>query len=317
MGTKRHSCVIGTAVVILVVPTLAHAAAAPEHGATIEVWVRKPLAGSAGQPAAKGAGRDRLQVVSLDSLPLVEAKQVDVQYHGAFVFKGIGVDMLIARYAPPPDVDLALLHFANGMQVPLAFRDAEVVKRLSPFLARGMQLGPGSPMRIARFPNVSRPRSGFVDVRPIAFTGNKLVIADPAHPDVPLAAREALSPWAQTDTLTGIEFVSRAAYYAQFDVDSDPAAKAGHKLFTESCTFCHGVRGTGAAFGWDFVEPTPIYDYRKARNLFHHIRYKPLDASARGIQMPALSYMSEEEARSIWVWLKAVATHPLAPYAPK
>jgi len=33
--------------------------------------------------------------------------------------------------------------------------------------------------------------------------------------------------------------------------------------------------------------------------------------------MPALSYMSEEEARSIWVWLKAVATHPLAPYAPK
>jgi len=189
MGTKRHSCVIGTAVVILVVPTLAHAAAAPEHGATIEVWVRKPLAGSAGQPAAKGAGRDRLQVVSLDSLPLVEAKQVDVQYHGAFVFKGIGVDMLIARYAPPPDVDLALLHFANGMQVPLAFRDAEMVKRLSPFLARGMQLGPGSPMRIARFPNVSRPRSGFVDVRPIAFTGNKLVIADPAHPDVPLAAR--------------------------------------------------------------------------------------------------------------------------------
>ena len=33
--------------------------------------------------------------------------------------------------------------------------------------------------------------------------------------------------------------------------------------------------------------------------------------------MPALSYMSEEEARAIWVWLKAVATHPLARYAPK
>ena len=63
--------------------------------------------------------------------------------------------------------------------------------------------------------------------------------------------------------------------------------------------------------------PTPVYDYRKVSNLFHHIKYKPLDASARGIQMPALSYMSEDEARSIWVWLKAVATHPLAPYAPK
>ena len=42
----------------------------------------------------------------------------------------------------------------------------------------------------------------------------------------------------------------------------------------------------------------------------------PLDASARGIQMPALSYMTEDEARSIWLWLKAVATHPLAAYAP-
>jgi mono/diheme cytochrome c family protein len=293
------------AITPIITATRAPAATAAEHGTTIEVWIRKP------------AGRDRLQVVNIDSLPLVEAKRVDAQYHGAFVFRGIGLDAVISRYAPPADVDLALLHFANGMQVPLAFRDGALLERLSPFLARGMRLGPGSPMRIAHFPNVSRPRSGFVDVRPITFTGNKLVVADPAHPDVPAAAREALSPWAQTDSLTGIELVSRAAYYAQFDVDPDPAVKAGHKLFTESCTFCHGVRGTGASFGWDFVEPTPIYDYRRARNLFHHIKYKPLDASARGIQMPALSYMSEEEARAIWVWLKAVATHPLAPYAPK
>jgi mono/diheme cytochrome c family protein len=287
------------------------ARAAPEHGATIEIWIRKPA------PPTPASARDRAQVVSLDALPLVEAKRVDVQYHGAFVYRGIPLEDVLTRYAPPPNADLALLHFANGMQVPLAFRDAEVMKRTAPFLARGMQLGPGSPMRIARFPNVSRPRSGFVDVRPITFTGNKLVIAAPAHPDVPAAAREALSPWAQTDTLTGIELVSRAAYYAQFDVDPDPAAKTGHKLYTESCTFCHGVRGTGASFGWDFVEPTPIYEYRRARNLFHHIKYRPLDSSARGIQMPALSYMTEEEARSIWVWLKSVATHPLAPYAPR
>ena len=317
MHMTRHSWVVGTAVVILVAPILAHAAAVSEHGAAIEVWVRKPAVSRAGEPASWGAARDRLQVVAIDSLPLVEAKQVDVQYHGVFVFKGIGLDALIARYAPPPNVDLALLHFANGMQVPLAFRDASVIKRLSPFLARGMQLGPGSPMQIGRFPKVGRPRSGFVDVRPITFSGNKLVIADPAHPDVPPSAREALSPWAQTDTLTGIEFVSRAAYYAQFEVDPDPAVKVGHTLFTQSCTFCHGVRGTGASFGWDFVEPTPVYDYRKVSNLFHHIKYRPLDASARGIQMPALSYMSEEDARAIWVWLKAVATHPLAPYAPK
>ena len=316
MQAKTVLVIVGTFVgTSLAAPP--RAGATPEHGATIEIWLRKPAPLPPGQPSGPAAARDRVQAVSLDSLPLVEAKRVDVQYHGAFVYRGIPLDDVIARYAPPANVDLALLHFANGMQVPLAFRDADVMKRTAPFLARGMQLGPGSPMRVARFPNVSRPRSGFVDVRPVTFTGNKLVIADPAHPDVPPAAREALSPWAQTDTLTGIELASRAAYYAQFDVDPQPAAKAGHKIYTESCTFCHGVRGTGASFGWDFVEPTPIYDYHRARNLFHHIKYKPLDASARGIQMPALSYMTEVEARQIWVWLKAVATHPLAPYAPK
>ena len=75
-----------------------------------------------------------------------------------------------------------------------------------------------------------------------------------------------LSPWAEVDTLTGIEFVSRAAYYAQFDVDPDPAVKAGEQLSTQSCQFCHGVRQTGAGFGWDFVDPTPVADYRGARN---------------------------------------------------
>jgi mono/diheme cytochrome c family protein len=278
-GHRRGCCLVAAALATsLAMP--ARAATPAEHGATIEVWTRGPApAPPAGLPA-----RDKLQVFAIDSLPLVEARRVDVQYHGAIVYRGIGLDAVIARFAPPAGADLALLHFANGMQVPLPFRDADVMRRLSPFLARGMQIGPGSPMRVARFPNVSRPHSGFADVRPVTFTGNKVVVAEAAHPDVPPAAREALSPWAQADT--------------------------------QSCTFCHGIRGVGASFGWDFVEPTPIYAYRGARNLFHHIKYKPLDASSRGLQMPALSYMNEQEALSVWVWLKAVATHPLAPYAP-
>jgi hypothetical protein len=48
---KRHSCVVGTAVFTLGAPILAHAAAAPEHGSTIELWVRKPAPSAAGQPA--------------------------------------------------------------------------------------------------------------------------------------------------------------------------------------------------------------------------------------------------------------------------
>ena len=98
--------------------------------------------------------------------------------------------------------------------------------------------------------------------------------------------------------------------------DPDPAAKAGERLFTQSCQFCHGVRQTGAAFGWDFVEPTPVAEYRQGRNFFLHVRYKPQDAIARGLRMPALSYMSEDDARSLWRWLKAVADTPLRPYRP-
>jgi mono/diheme cytochrome c family protein len=273
---------------------------------TIEIWVRKP--------GATPVARDGVQVVNIDTLPLVEAKRIDVQYHGAFTYRGIDIQSLIARYHPPAGADLALLHFANGMQVPLPVAQAASTGGVSPFLARAMRLGPHGPMRVGRFPNISRPRSGFVDVRPIVFAGNKLVVAEEGHPDVPPQAQGVLSPWQQVDSLTGIELVSRAAYYAQFDVD--PEARPGHKLFTQSCQFCHGVRRVGAAFGWDFVEPTPIYDYRGERNLFHHIKYKPLDASARGLQMPALSYMTEDDARAIWLWLKAVGTKPLRPYAP-
>ena len=290
----------------------ANAAPAPGNGtSTIDIWVRKPGATGAG-----GAARDRAQSLNVDTLPLSEANRVDVQYHGAFVYRGIDLQQIIQTYGPPAGSDLALLHFSNGMQIPLAFRDADLMNRLTPFLARGIRLGPKRPLQIGRFPKVSRPRSGFVDARPIIFGGNKLVVADRGHPDVPPAAGEVLSPWAEADTLTGIEFVSRSAYYAQFEIDPDPVVKVGEQLFTQSCQFCHGVRQTGAGYGWDFVDPTPVAEYRGARNFFLHVKYKPLDAGARGLRMPALSYMSENDAQSIWLWLKAVAQRPLRPYAP-
>jgi mono/diheme cytochrome c family protein len=281
--------------------------------ASIDLWVRRP--GATGS-AEGGAARERARQISLDEIDLREIQRVDQQYHGAFAFRGVELDALIDGFAPPASADLALLHFANGMQIPLAFRDTELMHRLAPFVARGMRLGPNRPMQIGRFPKIARTGTAVRDPRPIVFYGNKLVVADAGHPDVPLAHRAVLSPWALADTLIGIEFVSRAAYYAQFDVDEDPQVRQGERLYTQSCQFCHGVRQTGAAFGWDFVEPTPIADYRHGRNFFLHIHYKPQDAVARGLRMPALSYMSEEEAQALWLWLKAVADHPLRPYRP-
>jgi mono/diheme cytochrome c family protein len=286
---------------------------APRDQAAIEIWVRRPNATRAADTAVV---RERAQQIALDDLPLTDTQRSDVQYSGTFTYRGIALAAIIDKFGPPPSTDLALLHFANGMQIPLAFRDAELMGRLSPFVARGMRLAPKRPMQIGRFPKVSRSDPKIVDPRPIIFAGNKLVVADRAHPDVPPANRDVLSPWALADSLSGIEFVSRAAYYAQFDVDADPAVKDGERLFTQSCQFCHGVRQTGAAFGWDFVEPTPIAEYRQGSSFFLHVRYKPLDAVSRGLRMPALSYMSENDARSLWRWLKAVADRPLRPYRP-
>jgi hypothetical protein len=49
----------------------------------------------------------------------------------------------------------------------------------------------------------------------------------------------------------------------------------------------------GAKFGWDFVDPTPIYTYQKAsRNLFYHVatsRSTPGGPPAVGALVPAAS----------------------------
>jgi mono/diheme cytochrome c family protein len=283
----------------------ARSAAAPP--ARLEIWQR-----DTGGPQ-KEPRRD-VRSIDLDALPLVEVRLMDVQYGGQFVYRGVRVQTLIERYDPPRAVDLALLHFANGMQIPLAFRESALVERLDLFVARQMRPSPGEPFVTGQFPRIDRARAGFVDVRPIEFGANKLVVGRREHPAVPEATQGIFSPWMYVDSLVGIELVSSAAYYAQFDVDPDPGVRAGLALYEQSCQFCHGARKVGAAFGWDFVEPVAVYSYRGARNLFYHVKYKPLDATAKGLMMPALSHLSEQDATSVWQWLRAIATRPMPPY---
>jgi len=279
-----------------------------EPSAKIDVWQR--------QGPSRAGGRKETRSIDLDAVPHVETRRLDLQYGGWFSYRGVSLQSLLDSYGVPPGADLALLHFANGMQVPYPFRDAALVKQLNVFVARAIGSAPGLPFATGKFPSISRAREGFVDVRPIAFGANKLVVGDRTHPAVPKEAQATFSPWMYVDSLTGIELVSAKAYYAQFDVDATPDVRAGYRLFTESCQFCHGARGVGAAFGWDFVEPVPVYTYRGKKNLFYHVKYKPLDAAAQGLQMPALSHLSEQDATSVWRWLRAIATHPMVSYAP-
>jgi hypothetical protein len=285
--------------------------AAPAAGpSVVEIWVR-----GGGPVQGDQAPRGRTQRVVLDKLALVDGKRFDAQYGGQRAVRGIALASVIDGFAPDPSLDLAILHFANGMAVPIPFRDADAMKRLDAFVARGMETHPGGPVRAGFFPDIRR-KGATEDPRPIVFSGNKVVVAVLWHPAVAAAAQPAFSPWRHTDTLAGIELVTAKAYYKQFDVGGGEMVERGLAVFQQSCQFCHGVRKVGAKFGWDFVEPNPIWSFhRPAKNLFLHVAYKPLDAAERGLMMPAMRFMSQDDAGLLWRWLKAIATTPMPAYA--
>jgi mono/diheme cytochrome c family protein len=309
---KTIPWMLGTAALVLTMHAdrcRAAGAPAPAPGA-IEIWVRGNGPTTTDQPP-----RGRAQALSLDALPLVEAERFDAQYEGKRVFRGIALATVIERFGPDASLDLAILHFANGMAVPVPFRDAAVMKRLDPFIARGMETHRKGAVKTDFFTDI-RKKGPMPDVRPIVFHGNKVVVAERWHPAVAAGAQPAFSPWAHVDSLASIELVAAAPYYRQFEAGPELPVQAGLAVFQQACQFCHGVRKVGAKFGWDFVEPTPLFSYRKpSRNLLLHVAYKPLDAAERGLMMPALKFMTEQDAAKLWVWMRAIATNPQPPYA--
>jgi mono/diheme cytochrome c family protein len=256
--------------------------------------------------------------VDLDRVARKEVQRYDAQYDRVARYRGIPLGALIDRVARAeardPATDLAILHFANGMAIPFAFRDRTAEARLEPFVARGHRAGPQRPFTDA-FPSLGK--GGAPDPRPVQFSGNKLVVADRWHPEVAPTTEESFSPWTRADTLVGVELVAGGAYYAQFDVGGDPPVQRGLALYRANCQFCHGARGVGAAFGWDFVDAPSIYGTRdSAANLYHHIAYRPRNATELGLLMPALAALTEEDAGALQRWLEAISTRPMPVYSP-
>jgi len=300
------STVLGT----LAWPLVAGAAVAPAK-VIVESWVRPP-----GDAAAlEGATFTRTKV-ELDSLARTEGRRFDAQYGKYQWFDGVPLSALLARLKPPASVDLALLHFANGMAVPLPLGDKQMLDQLDPFIALRMRTSPDGPYQ-AEFPPLTRKAQNYVDVPATRFSGNKLVVARLWHPALGEKVQADFSPWALADSLVAVEFVQTAAYYKQFDVDPGAEARTGLTLFQQSCQFCHGARKVGAKFGWDFVEPTPLFTYRKGeKRLYYHVHYRRYDAVERGQNMPALKSMTKADAGNLWQWLKAIGTKPMPAYAP-
>ena len=228
MKTLRRAMTLGLMAVCFSVPAkAAKPPAAPPAAApsSVEIWIR-----GSGPLQADKAPRARSQALNLDLLPLVDSQRFDAQYGASHAFRGIALANVIASFAPDPSLDVAILHFANGMAVPIPFRDAAVMKRLDPFVARGMETHAKGPVRAAFFTEIRRKGTA-EDPRPIVFSGNKLVVPVLWHPAVAAAAQPAFSPWRHVDTLTSIELVASRAYYGQFDVGGGAWAERGLALY--------------------------------------------------------------------------------------
>ncbi len=279
-------------------------------GHPINVWLRG--AGSYGQPGQEPPKLNP-QTLDLDTLPQTEGQRSDVQYGSSAYYRGVALSDLIQKYGPPMGADLVLLHFHNGMIVPLPFREGRAMARLSPLIALLRKSKADAPY-VADFPPVNKSVEGFADIRQVAFAGNKLVVGDRWHPDLKEGASANFSPWTTTGSLVGVEFVEGSAYYRQFVPTAE--LRPGFAVFQQTCQFCHGVRKVGASYGWDYATPLPLHTYRSdPSKLYLHIAFR-VEYKQTWQMMPALKHVTEAEAGLLWQWMRAVSTAPLTRYTP-
>lgn len=273
---------------------------APTDG--IPVW-RRPSAGAKAAPV----------IVSWASLKLEERTSHDVQLGGERSFRGVPLKTILLTAAQKSQSeDTALLHFKNGMQVPVPLAEPMLAK-LDLFVARAIKDASGK--FVERFDNVIHERSPWMEQRAITFGTNKLVAKDPFHPSLSVTTGK-FTPWAHVDTLTGIELVNGTAWERTLRVSDDPRVLQGLGAFQQRCQYCHGVRGAGASFGWDFVKPIPVHTWRDAESLLYHVKFRKLTGAEQGLMMPAQPDATIDEVRALWDWMKAVSARELLPYAP-
>jgi hypothetical protein len=266
------------------------------EGETIELGAR-----AIGSHADAVLPLERVRMVRLDDLPLVRTDRFDAQVGKQGRYLGIELAAVIARHPEAASHDLALLHFANGMivPVPLAFGKPE----LDVFVARGTP----------SFHEVDKKNVLPPDPRPVRFGANKIVVSELTHPLAPDPNASSFSPWLHVDTLIAIELVDQKAWEAQFDAGLGEVRR-GRNVFLARCQFCHAAREVGGKYGWDFVEPTPLYEHRKPYQLFPHVRFSNTLAAEAGAMMPPQKDVQTSELAALWIWMKAIAETGPHPY---
>lgn len=298
---------------VLTLMTCLWAAAPAQASGQIALWVRGD--GTYGTDRAVAQGTR--STVNLGDLTATELETEDLQFRARTRFRGVPIENVWAGFSIPAECDTAILHFRNGMAIPYALKDKAAAAKLGLFVATSVwEPSDSGGAWSSVFPTVTRAAGSAGDSRPIFFEGNKLVSLTRWHPALNSKSAEEFSPWQHIDNLTGIEFVQLAAYWNQFRVGEGAAVK-GFEVFRGRCQFCHGARGVGASFGWDYVKPLAVYEQRDPDSLLMHVKYRQYDAAAKGLMMPAFKDVTAAEAKALHAWMKALAEHELRPYAPK
>lgn len=221
-----------------------------------------------------------------------------------FSFKGFDLASALLQADKGSPVDTALLHFKNGMAIPVPLNQ---MKPLSLVLAVAVKRSSGWQ---SHFPDVTKNNPLLRDPRPLVFQGHKLL----AHEKLASGISDSeFNPFLYADHLIGIEFVHDRAYLAQFPAKGH---SEGLFVFANRCRYCHGIRQVGADYGWDVVKPLPIYKKRDAQSLLYHVKYEKNRALEQGLMMPPQANMTMEQAKALWGFFKEAATKKPLPYRP-
>lgn len=215
---------------IVLVASAALAGPTPPPGQLIDVWIR-PSGDAPRKPIT----------IDLSTKPKTEVTRDDFQYEGMKAkYRGVSLRALLDTLERPGRTDLALLHFNNGMIIPLPTDDYELMKTLDPFVATELKV---NDLWITAFPMVTKKGAEGRDARPLKFQFNKVVVGTNLHPFTSKAAQaDGFSPFFFADSLVGIELVRAENWYKQFDVGTTPEEKRGFAVFKSHCQYCHATR---------------------------------------------------------------------------
>ncbi len=305
MKNSRASCLWLASILVAWTAAAADQAPKPEFQSSISLWTRAP--------GSYWNDRDpkHLNEVSYKVKSQVRAKLFDIQYGEDIVVRGQFLHEIAETYKPAiASADAIIIHFSNGMQVPVPLA----------LIARGkIEIMIAVAIEEAKtlsqtFPKLSKPSNEWRDPRPIVFKDNKLVISQAWHPGYGETRPQGFNPFHHVDSVSGMEWISLAAYEQQFRLAD--STLAGQTVYLRRCQFCHNIQGLGARFGWDFAGPIKIYEKRNPSSLHKLVGFEKLDALQRGLMMPAQKDFTEAEALDLWAFMKMAAQKTPAPYAP-